>query len=289
MDTTSFRFDTGQLGSLRGVLAQIPALRASIGDIAQFRLVVDANFVASELLHRIRHPERGASAFVELVKATLIEVFAPRWLETEMTTSTIPQVAKRTKVPEQSLRAAWAEFRVLLKWDDTALAAVHRQTDCADPKDLPYVQLQQKLNAVGILSKDADIARMGGRPLTLDFVFSARSYARSIVTTVSIRVMGVVLPTVAVMMLLSVLRQLARSLDALPSPIKVLLVGGIALALLHPPFRRWLADRFAAALSVTQPVLGDLMQLMTTLAVTSAAAKAQASRHLQEARRIAQS
>lgn len=173
------------------MVAQIPALQASIGDIARFRLVVDANFVISELIHRVRHPERGASAFVELVKATLIEVFAPRWLETEMTTSAIPKAAKRSKVPEDKLRAAWAEFKPMLKWDETLGQTGTPTTDCIDLKDLPYVQLQKKLNADGILSKDTDISRMGGHLLTLDFVFSTRAYARSLVTTVSIRVMTV--------------------------------------------------------------------------------------------------
>src|SRR5437879_3132155 len=85
--TSTLRFDTGQLGPLRQVIARIPALQELTRDIVTFRLVVDANFVIQELIHRIRCPHHGLSAFEELVKATVIDVYAPRWLDTEMVTA----------------------------------------------------------------------------------------------------------------------------------------------------------------------------------------------------------
>lgn len=283
---STLRFDTGQLGVLRQVIARIPALQASIADIATFRLVVDANFVIQELIHRIRCPHHGASAFEELVKATVIDVFAPRWLDTEVTTSAIPKAAKRSKVSELDLRAKWAEFRTLLKWDDSLHEPSVASSTCCDPDDLPYVLLEQKLNADGILSKDRDIARMGGHPLTLDFVLSTRKYARSAVTTASIRVMGVVLPALALLALMDLLRSMVRIFGALPDAVKVLVIVGGAIALLHPGSRKWLADRCADAWITMEPALNGLTQLITTLAATGTAAETQAFIHLQEATRV---
>jgi predicted nucleic acid-binding protein len=284
VDTSTLRFDTGQIGPLRKLLEQVPSLRASMGDFVRFRLVVDANFVIQELIHRIRAPHHGASAFEELVKATVIDVFAPRWLETEMVSSAIPKAAKRRKVSEIELLARWLEFRALLKWDESLREPGTPSSGC-DPKDLPYVLLQQKLNADGILSKDAHIARMGGHPLTLDFVFSTRNYARSAVTTVTIRVMGTVLGTVAIMALVDLLRSITRAFATLPNPIKALLLIGGAIALLHPASRRWLADRCADACTMIEPAARGVMECVTALAATSAAAESRASAHLVEATR----
>lgn len=70
-----------KLGPLRELLKTVSTLRTSIADIVQFRVVVDANYVVQDLIYRTRHPERGATAIEELVKATVIDVFAPRWLD----------------------------------------------------------------------------------------------------------------------------------------------------------------------------------------------------------------
>lgn len=285
MSTPTPRFDTAQLGPLRSVIARLPALQACIGNIVQFRLVVDANFVIQELIHRIRRPDHGPSAFEELIKATVIDVYAPRWLDMEMVTA-IPKAAKRSKVSEAELHSKWMQFRTLLKWDETLCEPGPPSGSVCDPKDLPYVLLEQKLNADGILTKDAHIARLGGHPLTLDFVFTTRNYARSAVTNVSIRVMGVVVPTVAVMAVVELLRRIAHGFGALPNPAKALLVVVGAIALLYPTSRKWIMNRCVDTYKLMQPPMDELMQIAGTLAATSAVAEAQASLHLQEATRV---
>lgn len=40
--------------------------------------------MAQNLIYRVRHPDRGATALEEMVKATVIDVFAPRSLDIEM-------------------------------------------------------------------------------------------------------------------------------------------------------------------------------------------------------------
>jgi hypothetical protein len=69
-----------KLGPLRELLKTVSTLRTSIADIVQLRVVVDANHVVQNLIYRTRHP-RGATAIEELVKATVIDVFAPRWFD----------------------------------------------------------------------------------------------------------------------------------------------------------------------------------------------------------------
>jgi hypothetical protein len=276
------RFDTAQIGPLRELLKKLSTLKALIAEIVLFRVVVDANYVVQSLIYRVRHPDRGATALEEMVKATVIDVFAPRWLDIEMA-SAIRQAAAKTQLSEAELWARWLEFRPILKWDDSLREPAPESSECRDPKDHPYVILEKRLEADGILSKDPHIAQMGGHPLTLDFILSARSYARAVVTTVSIRVLGTVLPAVVAMALVDLLRRMGRAFGALPDAVKALLLLGGAVALLHPGSRRWIADRFADACTAMGPAWQGFTQLITMLAATSSEAQYQATVYLQAA------
>jgi hypothetical protein len=138
------------------------------------------------------------------------------------------------------------------------------------------------VKAYGILTKDAHIARMGGHPLTLDFVLTARGYARSAATILSIRVMGLVLPYAAVMTVAEALKSLARGFGRLPEPIKGVLVLAGVIALLHPTSRKWISERCADACDAIAPLWPALLELSSDLSTTRAAAETQALHQLQE-------
>lgn len=276
------RFGTAQIGALREILKRFSTLKSSIEDFVQFRVIVDANYVVQTLIYQVRHPERGPSAVEELVKATVMDVFAPRWLDTEMK-SAIAQAAARSKLPEIALWMRWLEFRQILKWDDSLREPVH-VPGCCDPKDVPYVTLQEKLSADGILSKDAHIRKLGGHPLTLDFVLSARDYARAAVTSVSIRVFGTLLPAVSIIALGQVLKHTGRAISKIPKPVQMLLVVGAILALLHPTSRAWIQDRLARLGAVLTPLWNAIVELTTTLTKLHAEHYLLAQVHLEQAR-----
>jgi hypothetical protein len=242
MNAITARFDTGQIGPLREIVKKLAAMKVSIGGIVQFSVVVDVNIVVPDLLYRVRHPERGATALEELIRSTVIVAHAPRWLDIEMA-SAIAQVSDQAGLPAKALWERWKEFQTLIIWDETLREPGVKGSECCDPKDLPYVLLERKLNADGILSRDRHIARMGGHPLTLDFVLSTRGYAREVVKTITLRVGGVVVPAVSLMVLHRVLRSIWKGVAVLPTPIKALLVAGGVVALAHPDSRRWLVER----------------------------------------------
>jgi hypothetical protein len=146
------RFDTGQIGSLRELLKKLAAKKVFIGGIVQFSVVVDVNMVVPDLVYRVRHPERGATALEELIRSTVVVAHAPRWLDVEMA-SAIRQASRQYRVPSETLRDGWKEFRALLVWDET-LREPGEAGGCCDPKDLPYVLLERKIGADGILSRD---------------------------------------------------------------------------------------------------------------------------------------
>lgn len=282
MSELALRLDTAQIGPLRRLLEQLSPLQSLAADLVRFRVVVDANSVVQNLLYRVRYPERGPTALEEMVKATVIEVFAPRWLDREMA-SAIPQAAAKSSVSESLLWVRWLEFRALLKWDESLPHPGEDSLGCCDPKDYPYVMLEQKLGADGILSKDHHIAQMGGHLLTLDFVLSARSYARAAVISVNLRVLGVLVPTIALMAVVELLRRTARAFAALPSEVRAVVLIGASIALLHPGCRGWIASRCGTAWAVRKPLRADLAHLLGTLGSTGQAAQSEALVHLLKA------
>jgi hypothetical protein len=267
MSTSPPRVDTSAIGPLQEILNWLSTRNIVIGGFFRFSVVIDANAVIADLIYRSRHPDRGPTAFEELVRATILVPHAPRWLETEME-SAIPQAAAKRSLAEATLWEWWHHYRSLLVWHDTPAESNAATGDCWDPKDRPYVLLESKLRADGILTKDADIARMGGHPLSLDFVLSTREYARASVVTVSLRVYGVLFPAITLMALAGALRGIANKVAALPPAVKAVLIAAGIIALAHPESRRWIGERcvdVGVALSSTWQSMSEIVGKLAAL------------------------
>jgi predicted nucleic acid-binding protein len=234
--------DTGFIRHLRDLVGRHPELLKTIGQFAQFRVVIDVNIVISDLLLKVKYPERGNTALEELVHSSILEVFAPRWLENELP-SAFNQVSQNVRIAEDDLWAAWRKYQVILKWDERFTYPAEQPAGEADPKDLPYIQLEKVINAVGILSKDRHIERMGGNRLTLDFVFDARCYARAAAISVTIRASGIYLGTISLASLLRLAGRLTRSLEKVRPELKVAVLAGVLFAFFHPTSRAWIIGK----------------------------------------------
>lgn len=255
MDEMTFK--SSLLAQVRELERGNSILADAIGEVAQFRLVIDANIVVSELLHRIRYPERQ-TAVEELIQSTVFVVVAPTWLETELKTSALPQTAARRGVPLESLEAQWAEYRKLLIWDATIPEADLSDTTVLDPKDLPYVVAQLRHDACGVLSKDPHVAKMGGTQLSFDFILSARTYARTVVISVGIRVSGRMLGMLAAGALVEGVKGSAKLISKLPPRVQVALAAAAIVAMLHPKSRAWMLEKAERLFEVLAPVLAGI-------------------------------
>lgn len=275
-------FDTARIGPLHEILEKLSPLQGVLHSIVRFRVVVDANYVVQTLIYMARYPERGATVIEELVKATVVDVFAPKWLEAELT-SAIPQAAATSHISEDQLWGRWNLLRPFLKWDNTYKESDHNVVGCCDPKDLPYIMLERKLGADGILSKDRHIAKLGGHLLTLDFMLSARKYARASVTVISIKVLGTVLPAAAMVVALDLARRIVKAFATLPDVVKAALVLGGIFALAHPDSRKWIMDRSTEAGDLIGAAWHEIMQLVKTLSTASTEAQHEAALHLGDA------
>jgi hypothetical protein len=264
---SSVRFDTRQLKPLRTILSKLASSNVQLADLFQLEIVVDANAIVGDLIYKVRHPERGATALEELIAATVVVAHAPRWLDTDMV-SAIPKAAAKRKVSQELLWQRWLEYRSLLVWDDSLANPADTRRDCCDPKDVPYVQLYRKRSAMGILSTDAHIEQLGGHALPHEFVQRARAYARAVTPVISIRFAGVAVPLAAASVFAESLRGLAALWERIPLPVKGLILVGTIVALLHPTSRKWLADaceRGAEVLAMSMDVVSGVMMDMARL------------------------
>lgn len=276
-------FHTSQLGSLRQFIDQHPTLREMLGPIAKFKLVIDANVVIGDLRFRLKNPNSGATAVEELIRSTVFEVWAPRWLEVEIGKH-LPLLAGKENLPIEALTAEWIRYRALLKWDDLEPPPpTTASPGCADPKDLPYVRLAERIRACGILSKDPHIDALGGHRLNLDFVLCTRSYARSATVTVSLRALGVTLGGASLAAVSEIYRAAVRQVQELPEPVKLLLIAGLVTVLAQPDARRWLTDRFNTAQTQLRPASLILLNVIGEFTRLAEVNRTQAATHLSTA------
>lgn len=262
-----------------------PALLNSIKQFAQFRVVVDANIVIQDLIHRVKFPERGNTALQELVQSTVIEAHVPRWLETEMA-SAIPQAAERQSLSEEKLWNCWQEYKYLLKWDDTLAEVSPTGLSVVDPKDLPYVLLEKAVGAVGVLSHDRHLQKMGANRLTFDFVLTVRAYARASVVDVGIRVSGIMLGTVALGVFRSLISALRAMMERLPPAWKLVLAIAGFIAVLHPATRAWISDRLRSIAPAIAALWNETLPGIMELSETAKAKRGEADANLSQALRF---
>jgi len=273
--TQGWRVDTGNIKLLRAILDRHRELLSSIEQFVRFRVVIDVNFVVSDLLQKIKYPDRGNTALEELAQSSVLEIFAPRWLETELP-SAFQQVARRRRVSERDLWAAWEGYKVLINWDEEYDSIPKDFSHTDDPKDLPYIDLQNALDATGILSKDGDIDRMGGNRLTLDFVLATRSYARAAVISVGIRVSGYFVGAIAIGGFFKLLGAIKGMLEKVPPKFKFALIGVVVIAFIYPNSRTWLTER----VKKLGPIASFLLEGMLTLSHIEAEKREETKTHL---------
>jgi hypothetical protein len=197
--------------------------------------------------------------------------------------SAVAKTASKRKMSREDLWAQWQIYRRLLKWDDQLNKPGLHSMATIDPKDAPYIDLEEKIAAHGILSKDAHIRKMGGHPLTLDFVFSTRRYARATVACVSIRVLGVVVSLLAFKVLTETLRAATRGLTALTDAAKgLLLLAGVA-ALLHPGARKCICEMAGDMTALIVPVWNCVSEFALAAATIATEAQIESTSSLAEA------
>lgn len=253
-DQNSNYLDSAILNSLRGLIELYPALQQATGQLPRYDIVLDANIAIGDLLHKHQNPHLKQTALEEVVKSGVVRLYAPSWLETEMLSSTIPQVSQKKKIPQETLRSSWESYKEIIIFDARFDQPHEVFTPGLDTKDLPYIELQKLLMALGILSKDKDIDALGGTRLDPQLVLTIRAYARSASYSVSIKVGGVVISNISLSVLRDVMLFFRDMVSRMPDWMKLLLLIGGCFVLAHPESRA----RLSAVIKSIGQGIGDV-------------------------------
>lgn len=277
-----FRINTSGLAIFRELATKHRQLTDVIGHILQLRIVVDANAVISDLRQKILYPERGKTALEELMTSSVLVVIAPRWLEADMN-SAIDQYAESSGMSAILLHLHWSEYKKQLVWDETYPRPIDTPSTHVDPKDAPYVFTQWLQNAVGVLSKDKHIEQMGGNRLTLDFVFSVRSYARAKVIALTVKVGGVALSVVAIAVIFELIKALVQGIRRIPPGVQLLLLAFVFFLILNPDARKWIGQRLGRLKAALEPVFIGVASTVKQGTDLARQKEVEAAKHLSEA------
>jgi len=275
--------DSELLSTLRSFVEAYPALEKVTGEVAQFKIVLDANIAVGDLIFKYRNPHVRQTAIEETVKSSAMELYAPTWLEKEMVGSTIPQVSQRRKIPQQALLEIWAEYRKQIIWDDSLSDPSDFSQETGDAKDVPYIDLQRSIEAAAILSRDSDIEQMGGKAVGLKFVISLREYARASAYSVGIQFGGMVVSTMSIHAIIGVVKGVSSLLNRIPPRFKIALFFCALVAIAHPTSRGKILKFLTGAGNLVieaWPHIEELIDLASEKKLVAEKALAESETHL---------
>lgn len=239
------------LRPLREFAATIPWMR-EMGLPVQFRVVIDANVVFSDLLWltRKRSNPHARTGLQEVVDAGTLLAIAPSWLDQEV----------REHADEMAAKAGVSVEQYFLEWKKYRTSIIFVQPKGIgqgseiDPDDVPYVSTYHKFGAHAVYSKDHHITQMGARTIDEQAIVTLRDYSRAASWQYTIQYSGITITILGSHMLipsLHILARMARFVRSLPRWVKGLLLGGGVVLIAHPSSRAWLAEttrRFGSSL-----------------------------------------
>lgn len=236
----------------------------ALGSIFQIVLIVDANIIIRDILWLTTKRKNLAarSEFFELLTAQTVVGIAPTFLLHEMKVN-LPELSRKRGIPLALLEEHWVSYMHLLTFVD----AGGPDPDYEDPKDAPYLKLQEQSNHL-ILSKDSDIARMGGRVASATLVSRLCIYSRYAAVEYTLKAGGsgsIILSFGLVKGIIAFCRTIVAHTAKLPRWVVVVILLGVLCASLHRPtremFLRLLQSLPLRAQSIGSIVLKHLSKL----------------------------
>jgi len=229
---------------LARLLSRIEPFRDA-STIVQATVILDANIIVKELiwLCRRRKNQTARSTLLELLECTAVKAYAPTFLKQEME-SNIQDLHQELGLDSVHMKETWSRYQAHITFINVG-GPDASYPDVTDPKDVPYLKLQQKLD-VPVVSDDPHLTQMGATVIQIQLFPPLRSYARQRAVEFQLKVVGIgaVFGTViAAKLAFDAAKATTRAIANLPRPVQI--IGGLAVlaAFIHPTSRRWIFDR----------------------------------------------
>lgn len=258
-----------------------------IGGAVQFRIVVDTNIVLGDirwLVHK-RKNESARTSLIETIEAGTIEAYVPPALFDEVEEK-IDFIAREDGLDKTLLLSVWGEYQKKLSVTEPDSTVVQSYSGGVDPDDAVFIALAEVIGAIGVVSKDRDIAMMGGKQISLDFVFSLRDYSRATAIELNIKCMGLTLTVTSLAVIRGVfeaVRALIVGITKAPDWVKALLIVGAIFCAVHPGARQKISMWYTRALAGIKEVTPTLISHIADAAAHAEQQRALAKIHLDRA------
>lgn len=232
---TSIRSDA--LADLRPFFSE-GGLMAALGNIFELNLIIDANIVLEDLrwmLHKRVNPE-ARTGLLEVLAAGTLRAFAPTYLLIEMDKK-LRTFCEQEGIPYDQAEEIWTQYRGSIQFIEAGGPVAGHQ----DPKDVPYIKLQEQLNAL-ILTKDTDLSQMGARTTTVKIVAQLRDYSRSAAVEYTFKMQGGMAFVVGAALIKSATqlgKTISPSLKRVPPFVWLIAAALIVAVLMHPASRQY--------------------------------------------------
>lgn len=261
MDTTGIRSDS--LPTLRSLLDSIEVLRADIGPIARFDMVVDANILISEILWHAskRRTKTARTMLQECIAAGTISVYATPQVVAEVQEHLF-RISVEKGLDHGQCLEIWSGYERKLTIQAATKETVARYAFGQDPDDAPSLALAEDINAIGIYSNDTDIAAMGGNTISMRFIAQARDYSRDAAISVHLQIGSriMMLGTVAAIYgAFTGLKALAGFVTRLPIGAKLAMLFFGLVAMNSPKTRQAVTSRLSSILNGSGDALGEVL------------------------------
>lgn len=250
-----YKIRSDELAHLRDLYKEGGPL-ASLGALFQVDLILDANVVIGELRWIAKHRKNpdARSALLEVLEAGTLTAWAPTFLEIEVNKHIATVVAQGADKLE--VVAHWQRLKCHIRLIDVG-GVPDSPVGLRDPNDVPYLRLQERIEA-GILSSDKDVRAMGGKAIRPFRILGAlRAYSRASAIQVTLQVNGLKLGSFALTLIGELIKRASRNLRKIGSAIPrdmwlfAFLLASVLLAM--PEVRAWLRKQ---ASRVAAPVAG---------------------------------
>jgi predicted nucleic acid-binding protein len=262
---------------LRRLIKGSKPLRDLIGDLVQFRLVIDANCILEDLIWLVkkRKNPKANTEIQECILAGTFIVYCTKTVIKEVNEH-LKDIASQHNIPIDSLKKEWKSYKAMLKIKEPDKVIIDKYKNPIDPDDIPTLALAELLSADAIISKDRDLKSMGGKVLqtkpvgdkgvlVFEFCASARDYSRKATVTAILKVGGafsIVVGFETFKIISGIIAQIVVWIEKLPAWIKIILVAATFLALLHPKSREFMLKairNIVDAFKESMPVIFEII------------------------------
>lgn len=258
-------------------------------DVFQVDVILDANVVLSDVIWMCRkrkNPE-ARSNLVELLDCKVVRAHAPTFLLKEIAIH-LPRLAKQHRLDEEAMRVNWERIRILITFVDVGEPdpTAPNIDNVRDPKDLPYIRLQQLINAP-IATQDKDLAEMGGQVIRIQVFGTLKSYSRKTAVEYRIKTLGVgsvFIGMMAVTGLFECSKLAVKSIRKIPKPILLLIAALIVIAVIHPTSRKRIKVALNGLLNGAKGIAGFGLETLLPIIDEHYAAQKSAQTDLEKAK-----